>query len=422
MAVKRTIRKNSSIKNTKLLRVIATVLALIGAAAAHAQTSIGETPRFPNVGSPPAGIPVIDQGSVLLCIGMSQANDECGGERPLHENGWLHQTLLPVVIVNGGIDGFDVRKIMGNPDAWWSEIEQRLQDAGYTNDDVQLIWGKNATRSGLASGGSNDLLIERTELRNSLVRIQQQAEARFPNLRAGFHSSRMFGGFCDLNSEPFAFDTINAIIGWTGEPGAIDAAPLWHLGPYIWADGDVPRADGLTWLESDFVADGCHPSQSGINKFVVQAEIFFNQLTYAPVGGPQPPAAPTDLTATAVDDQGIDLAWTDMSTDEDGFRIERAEGPAGAYADIQFSAANTTAYSDTGLAASTEYCYRVSAVNAAGASGFTAVSCATTAAPPPPPPPPPPITQTSSGGGAMHAGSLLLLLLVAGGRTSARRR
>jgi len=219
-------KKNCGATSNLLPIVVSTVLTLVGPAVAHAQISTDNDPLYPNVGSPPAGIPIIDQDSVLLCIGMSQANDECSGPRPEHDNGWLDQTALPVVIVNGGIDGFDVRRIMLDPDAWWDQIDQRILEAGYSNDDVQLIWGKNATRSGVSQGGSGDLMTERTVLRDNLIQIQQQAEARFPNLRAGFHSSRMYGGFCNLNSEPFSFDTIYAIEGWTGEPGAIDSAPL----------------------------------------------------------------------------------------------------------------------------------------------------------------------------------------------------
>ncbi|MBT8080164.1 MAG: hypothetical protein KJO31_16415, partial [Gammaproteobacteria bacterium] len=276
-----------------VFRRIALAVALACSFSARAQTTTGETPVYPDAGNPPAGIPVIDEDAVLLCIGMSQANDECGGRRPQHTGGWRDQSTLPVAIVNGGIDNWDVRLIIDDPDTYWDAVEQRITDAGYTNDDVQLIWGKNATRSGVAQGGSGDVLTERTVLRDNLVLIQQQVADRFPNLRAGFHSSRAYGGFCELNSEPFSFDSIFAIEGWDNEAGAIDSSTIWHRGPYLWADGTNPRSgDGLTWLEQDFIADGCHPEQSGIDKIAAMNEAFFAQLTYAPAGSAPPPAPP----------------------------------------------------------------------------------------------------------------------------------
>jgi len=48
-------------------------------------------------------------------------------------------------------------------------------------------------------------------------------------------------------------------------------------------------------------------------------------------GGCDPPADPTGLSATAVSYNAIDLAWTDNSGNEDGFRIERRLGQAGSW-------------------------------------------------------------------------------------------
>src|ERR1039458_587789 len=58
----------------------------------------------------------------------------------------------------------------------------------------------------------------------------------------------------------------------------------------------------------------------------------------------------------------IDLAWTDNSSNETGFIIERASSSnfAGAVL-VTTTAANATAYSDTGLTANTTYYYRVRA-------------------------------------------------------------
>jgi hypothetical protein len=74
-------------------------------------------------------------------------------------------------------------------------------------------------------------------------------------------------------------------------------------------------------------------------------------------------AAPSGLTATAAGASRIDLAWTDNSHNESGFRIERKTGAAGTYSRIATVGANTKSYSNTGLAGGTTYYYRVQSYN-----------------------------------------------------------
>jgi subtilisin family serine protease len=93
---------------------------------------------------------------------------------------------------------------------------------------------------------------------------------------------------------------------------------------------------------------------------------------------PEPPAAPTGLGATASGTTGIDLAWTDASANEDGFRVERRTGQTGTWAEVATTSADATAHADGGLLEATEYCYRVSAFNGVGASDPSDVACATT--------------------------------------------
>ena len=91
-----------------------------------------------------------------------------------------------------------------------------------------------------------------------------------------------------------------------------------------------------------------------------------------------PPADPQSLTASAASASRIDLSWTDASSDEDGFRIERKTGTSGSYSGIGTVSPGTTGYSDTGLASSTLYVYRVRAYNSGGNSGYTNEAGATT--------------------------------------------
>jgi titin len=111
----------------------------------------------------------------------------------------------------------------------------------------------------------------------------------------------------------------------------------------------------------------------------------------APAGGI--PAAPTGLAATPVSSSSIAVTWFDSSTTETGFRVKRAGAAAhGSYADyvtIATLAADTTSYTDTGLAAATEYWYMVEAFNTSGYAYGSAASATTLSGAGTPPGPPP---------------------------------
>jgi len=95
---------------------------------------------------------------------------------------------------------------------------------------------------------------------------------------------------------------------------------------------------------------------------------------------PTVPDAPSGLAATAASQTQIDLAWTDNSDDETGFRIERSPNGTSLWTHIATAAAGATSYSDSGLSCGTTYYYRVAAVNDVGLSDYSAVAGAATAA------------------------------------------
>ncbi len=92
---------------------------------------------------------------------------------------------------------------------------------------------------------------------------------------------------------------------------------------------------------------------------------------------PEPPVAPTDLVASAVACNRIDLSWQDNSNNEDGFKIERSLDGTN-FSPLATIGPNITSYSDTGLNENTTYWYRVKAYNDVGESGYSNVASDTT--------------------------------------------
>ncbi len=88
--------------------------------------------------------------------------------------------------------------------------------------------------------------------------------------------------------------------------------------------------------------------------------------------------SPTDLVATAVSKSQINLTWTDASTNETGFVLERSTSASGPFAELVVLGAGITSYSDTNLSQNTAYHYRVRARNSYGDSLPTRTASATT--------------------------------------------
>jgi plastocyanin len=87
-------------------------------------------------------------------------------------------------------------------------------------------------------------------------------------------------------------------------------------------------------------------------------------------GGGGAPASPTNLKADGQSATEVVLTWTDASSNETGFRIERRT-LTGAYQEVGTVGANTTSFVAGGLSSGTFYIFRVRAQNATGNSAFS---------------------------------------------------
>ncbi len=229
-----------------------------------------------------AGAPAPDGRVVLLSIGMSNTTQEFSTFVTTSNTDPLRH---PSIVVVDGAQGGQTAAVIANPAAnFWNVIANRLAAAGVTPLQVQVCWVKEADASPAAPFPAHA-----ETLRDELRAIAQVLRLKYPNCRIACLSSRTYGGYATtpLNPEPWAYETgfavkwvieaqINGDPGLNHDPAAGPVlAPWLAWGPYLWADGIVPRSDGLTWECRDFAADGTHPGVLARFKVAALLDTFF---------------------------------------------------------------------------------------------------------------------------------------------------
>lgn len=151
----------------------------------------------------------------------------------------------------------------------------------------------------------------------------------------------------------------------TGTPWSLKRAEFWQ-----YTETMANAGYGTLWWEPEY--------QAWLRRTYVR------YVNYVP---PAPPAAPSNLAASATYSR-VTLTWSDNSSDEGLFRLQRAPdvaGAPGAWADAATPAANSTSFIDATVAPSTSYWYRLRAESNGGTSAYTAAAAVTTGPLPPPP-------------------------------------
>ena len=115
---------------------------------------------------------------------------------------------------------------------------------------------------------------------------------------------------------------------------------------------------------------------------------------------PTAPAAPSGLSASSIAYNKVVLAWADNATNESGYKVERSSDGA-TFIEVANLSTNASTYSDTSVATSSNYSYRVRAFNSVGFSGYSnTISVRTPVSPPPPPASPSNLGAVNQGNGS----------------------
>ena len=216
------------------------------------------------------GIPSPTGKYVLIAIGESIA------QQPFFEFTALASvdpSLNPnLVIVNGATGGATASLLTNVNNNFWNVMtNDYLPNAGVTAKQVQVAWVND-----LNGGPSGTFPSDMTKLQGNFESIAQNLLTKFPNIKLAYFSSINYTGYSNgiknLSNEPWSYESGfavknaiqdqisgNANLNYNPANGPV-LAPWIDWGPYYWANGMLPRSDGLVWTCQDLEADGTHPS------------------------------------------------------------------------------------------------------------------------------------------------------------------
>lgn len=244
---------------------------------------------------------------VVLSIGMSNTKIEFGEFASL-----LRRQNVPGVVLINGADIRQDAQVISDPAApYWAEIDLELANRNLSPLQVQVVWLKEAVMEENRPFPADALALQ-GYLRDIVVILSD----RYPNLKTIYFSSRTYAGYStnELSQETWAYQggfavkwLIEGQINGNDPALAYENAPWLAWGPYLWADGETPRSDGLTWACTDFEADGVHPSEEGSVKVANMLFDFFSTdpttSWFRPSEMPTPTATsetPRPVTPTSV--------------------------------------------------------------------------------------------------------------------------
>ena len=211
----------------------------------------------------------------VVCIGMSNGNQECTELIQQLAGAWQSEVRPEVHVVNCAVGGHAIER-WNDPaydgTLWDACINNRLQQRGVRLDQVRVIWHKAANQFGLGPGGAALPFYPSSgsDYANFLANLgtfASRVKEHFPAVQAVYTSSRSYGGFNERSDrgEPLSYEEGHALNTWLAANQSVDG--VWYgWGPYIWApdcaSGEI-NGSGVCYDRADYQSDAVHPSAQG---------------------------------------------------------------------------------------------------------------------------------------------------------------
>lgn len=243
--------------------------------------------RLTDNGSP--HVTAVDGVIGLVCVGMSNGNQECSAFINAVRGAWAAEVSAKVRVANCAVGGQAVEAWMdpARDSLLWNEcVARKLPAAGIRADQARVIWHKAADMNTSGPGGARlptypDPASDYFAFQRNLSAFAARVKAKMPSVQAVYSTSRSYGGYAGsfARGEPLSYEEGHALNGWLADHRSVDG--IWYgWGPYIWAPGcdtGVTNASGVCWDRTDFVDDGVHPSSAGRAKVARMAHERFTK-------------------------------------------------------------------------------------------------------------------------------------------------
>jgi hypothetical protein len=208
----------------------------------------------------------------LVCIGMSNSNQECSDFIQRVAGEYSAEVNPAVRVVNCAVGGHAIERWndpVEDADLWDACVANRLPAAGVRPDQVRVLYHKAANQFTLGAAGSPLPAFPSPEsdyenFRRNLGTFASRVRTKFPSVQAVYSSSRSTGTFASSGSrgEPLSYEEGHALNVWLAANPVVDG--VWYgWGPYLWAPDcatGTTNGGGVCYERADFVADGIHPA------------------------------------------------------------------------------------------------------------------------------------------------------------------
>lgn len=213
----------------------------------------------------------------VVCIGMSNANQECEDFMQKMEAGAFAGQINPQVrFVNCAVPGNAIER-WNDPahEKLWRQCERKILQAGLRPEQMRVVWHKAADMfttdaSGAAYPPYPDPNADYFHFYANLTTFASLLREKLPSVQAVYVSSRSYGGFADKasRSEPHSYEEGLALNQWLKDHLMVNG--VWYgWGPYLWAPdcaSGLTNGSGVCYERSDYQGDGIHPAQGARDK------------------------------------------------------------------------------------------------------------------------------------------------------------